>query len=97
MTPTSNQIDKAASKKKASSNRPTPDNAACAQKTTKLDLMVAKLKRKNGATIADLMAITGWQAHSIRGALAGALKKKGHVILSEKIDGQRHYRIGAAT
>lgn len=71
-----------------------PDTAASAQKTTKLDLMVAKLEGPNGATIADLMAVTGWQAHSVRGALTGTLKKKGHVILSEKIDGQRRYRTG---
>ncbi|MGI9492540.1 MAG: DUF3489 domain-containing protein [Geminicoccaceae bacterium] len=63
-------------------------------KTTMLDLMIAELCRPEGATVADLMAVTGWQAHSVRGAMAGSLKKKGHVILSEKIEGQRRYRIG---
>ena len=54
------------------------------------------LVRPDGASLAELIAATGWQAHSVRGALAGSLKKKGHVILSEKSDGQRRYRIGAA-
>ncbi|MCB1372019.1 MAG: DUF3489 domain-containing protein, partial [Rhodobacteraceae bacterium] len=35
--------------------------------------------------------------HSVRGAMAGALKKKGHVISSEKQEGVRRYRIGAET
>ncbi len=65
-------------------------------KTTKLDLIITQLTREEGASMMDLIAITGWQAHSVRGALAGSLKKKGHVIISEKIDGVRHYRIGAA-
>ena len=42
-----------------------------------------------------LVAATGWQAHSVRGALAGSLKRKGHAIISEKVDGERRYRIGA--
>ncbi|WP_417497453.1 DUF3489 domain-containing protein [Maricaulis sp.] len=36
---------------------------------------------------------TGWQAHSVRGALAGALRKKGHIITSTVDDGVRRYRI----
>ena len=39
---------------------------------------------------------TGWQAHSVRGAMAGALKKKfGLVIASDPSDGGRVYRIAA--
>ena len=62
---------------------------------TKLEQIVALLCRPEGASLAELAAATGWQAHSVRGALAGSLKKKGHVILSEKVDGERRYRIGA--
>ena len=54
------------------------------------------LRRPDGASLADLVAATGWQAHSVRGALAGPLRRKGHVILSEKDAGSRRYRIGAA-
>ena len=63
---------------------------------SKLDTIVALLERREGACLAELTAATGWQTHSVRGALAGSLKKKGHVVGSEKIDGVRRYRIGAS-
>ncbi|MEO0419069.1 MAG: DUF3489 domain-containing protein [Pseudomonadota bacterium] len=63
---------------------------------TKLDTLEKLLKRKNGATITDLTKATGWQPHSVRGAMAGALKKRGHAITSEKNDGARRYRIEAS-
>ncbi|CAK0779030.1 hypothetical protein CCP4SC76_6730004 [Gammaproteobacteria bacterium] len=60
---------------------------------SKQDLVVQMLKRPEGATIEQMMATTGWQSHTIRGALAGALKKKmGLTITSEKVDGFRTYR-----
>lgn len=64
--------------------------------TSKLDTLVALLRTPGGATIEDLMAATSWQAHSVRGAIAGTLKKKGHSIASEKVDGTRRYRIEEA-
>ena len=64
---------------------------------TKLDLLVARLKKPTGATLADLAKATGWQPHSVRGAMAGALRKKGMVVVSEKTDGIRRYRIAAST
>ena len=75
---------------------PAPDQSPGADKPTKLDMIVTMLSKPKGASLTELTAATGWQAHSVRGALAGSLKKKGHVILSEKSDGQRRYRIGAA-
>ena len=60
---------------------------------TKLGLLVAHLSAPGGATIAELCKATGWQPHSVRGGLAGALRRKGHVIRSEKEGGQRRYRI----
>ena len=59
----------------------------------KLDLLVVRLRRPGGASIDDLAKITGWQAHSVRGAMAGALRKKGHAVTSDKVDGVRRYRI----
>tara|TARA_R110002072_G_scaffold293835_1_gene463416 strand:+ start:1207 stop:1386 length:180 start_codon:yes stop_codon:yes gene_type:complete len=56
--------------------------------------MIALLNQKDGASLAELCTATGWQAHSVRGAIAGSLKKKGHAITSEKIDSVRRYRIG---
>ena len=64
---------------------------------SKLGQVIALLRRDQGATIADLTAVTGWQAHSVRGAIAGAIKKKlGLAVVSEKIQGVRTYRIAQA-
>lgn len=64
-------------------------------RVTKLDILVALLNQPHGATIAELSKSTGWQAHSVRGALAGALKRKGYVTTSDIVDGVRRYRIDA--
>jgi Protein of unknown function (DUF3489) len=62
---------------------------------TKLALLVDLLQRKGGATIAEAVKVTGWQPHSVRGAISGALKKKlGLTVKSEKVEGRgRVYRI----
>ncbi len=60
---------------------------------SKLDTLEKLLKRKNGASIAEMTKATEWQQHSVRGAMAGAMKKRGHTIASEKVDGTRRYRI----
>ena len=60
---------------------------------SKLDTLEKLLMRKNGASIAEMAKATGWQHHSVRGAMAGALKKRGHTISSDKTDGTRRYRI----
>ena len=62
----------------------------------KLDQIEALLRRENGASIAEMIEATGWQQHSVRGAMAGALKKRGLTITSEKVDGTRRYRAEAA-
>jgi hypothetical protein len=53
------------------------------------------LRRKEGATIAEIVAALGWAPHTVRGAFAGALKKKlGLTVTSEKVEsGERTYRI----
>ncbi len=57
--------------------------------------MIDLLKRKKGATIEEIVAATGWQPHSVRGAISGTLKKKlGLAVTSERVgDGSRVYRI----
>lgn len=65
-------------------------------RTSRLDLLAALLGQTEGATIAEMTDATGWQAHSVRGAIAGALKKRGHAIVSTKAEGLRTYRIAAA-
>ena len=74
---------------KASSDRTKPDS--------KQDRIVALLHRPDGATLDVLVKETQWQKHSVRGFLAGTVRKKLRLpLLSEKIDGVRTYRIGKA-
>lgn len=63
-----------------------------AKTPSKLDLVEGLLRRETGASIAEMVEATGWQQHSVRGAMAGALKKRGLTITSEKVDGTRRYR-----
>jgi len=62
---------------------------------SKQDKIVALLQRPKGATLDALVKETQWQKHSVRGFLAGTVRKKLKLpLLSEKIDGVRTYRIG---
>jgi hypothetical protein len=65
------------------------------RESSKEAMLIEMLRRPEGATIAQIMAATGWQAHTCRGAFAGALKKKrGLTVTSEKLDGgERVYRL----
>jgi len=78
------------------SQKASAGRAAPAAKTgTKQALLIDLLKRKTGATIDEVVEATGWQAHSVRGAISGTLKKKlGLDVTSEKVEGRgRVYRI----
>ncbi|RVQ66605.1 DUF3489 domain-containing protein [Croceicoccus ponticola] len=66
-----------------------------AKPQSKSDTLVALLSRGEGATLDDMIAATGWLPHTTRAALTG-LRKKGHDITSEKVDGVRTYRIMVA-
>ena len=70
--------------------------AASPRAPSKLDRLTAILQREGGAEMPAMIEATGWQAHSIRGAMAGALKKKGHAVTSEKTDNRRVWRITGA-
>lgn len=58
---------------------------------TKRDLILGLLARSEGASLDEMVAATGWLPHTTRAMLTG-LKKKGHVLSSEKVDGVRRYR-----
>jgi hypothetical protein len=70
-------------------------HAAAAKPPTKLQNLIDLLQRPEGADLAELMSATAWQAHSVRGAIAGTLKRKGCQIESAKVEGRRIYRIAA--
>ncbi len=66
-----------------------------ARRGTKQAILIEMLRRPNGATIEQMIAKTGWQAHSVRGAISGTLKKKlGLPVATETVEGRgRIYRI----
>ena len=62
----------------------------------KLGQIVTMLERPEGATLADLMAATGWQAHSVRGVLSTLKKRLGRpLVVSLSADNLRLYRLAA--
>lgn len=78
-------------------NKPSKDKPDREVRTSKIDTVIALLSRPQGATIAVLSEATGWQAHSVRGAMSGALKvKRGLTISAEKTGEDRVYRIVTA-
>lgn len=64
---------------------------------TKQATLIAMLRAPDGATIAEIMAATGWQSHTVRGAMSGTLKKKlGLEAASEKVEDRgRVYKLPA--
>jgi hypothetical protein len=84
--------------RKTSGSRPNGRTSPAAIRPgTKQALLIDLLTRKKGATIDEAVEATGWQPHSVRGAISGTLKKKlGLAVTSEKPgDGPRRYRIAA--
>ena len=62
---------------------------------TKLVAIIDAMRHPGGVTIAQMMASTGWQAHSVRGAISGMLRKKLglNVVLAHNDSGERVYRV----
>ena len=94
--------DKAKATKKATpaKNAPKAKKAAKTQESagprqgSKTAQVVAMLQRKNGATVAEIMDKMGLQKHTVRGFMAGAMKKAGYSVESFKPEGgERTFRI----
>ena len=64
-----------------------------AARGTKRQMVLDLLQRAEGSTVAALCEATGWQQHSVRGFLAGQIKKTGLKLISEKKDGVRRYHV----
>ena len=65
---------------------------------SKQDHVLGLLRRPSGATIENITQSTGWLSHSVRGFLAGVVRKKlGLTLQSEKTEGERVYRIAGGS
>lgn len=77
-----------------------PDSSPVKQrvpKVSKASFVLHLLEREPGATLPELLAATGWQAHSVRGFLSGTVRKKLglNLISAADTDGSRRYRIAS--
>jgi hypothetical protein len=82
---------KPAAEKPARTKKPAEPKAA---RVTKQSKVIDALSRPEGATIAEIMEMTGWQEHSVRGFISGAVKKKlGLTVERTTEDGRVSYRI----
>ena len=93
---------KSAKSKSGAKSRPVPAEKRSAardeqhtERATKHDRVLELLSQRNGASIPEMMEVSGWQQHSVRGFLAGTVKKKlGFTLTSSKIEGDlRRYKI----
>lgn len=77
---------------------PAGSGATLKRKRNKQSMLIDLLQRPDGASLDELIQALGWQAHSVRGAIAGAIKKKlGFMVVSEKHSERgRVYRIDTA-
>jgi hypothetical protein len=82
------------SPKGAKAAKPAKPESGTPREGSKTAQVVAMLQRKNGATLSEIMEKMGWQRHTVRGFMAGAMRKAGHTVESFKPEGgERTYRI----
>lgn len=64
-------------------------------RATKIGQLLALMRRPQGADAVAMSQAVGWQTHSVRGAIAGHIKKKlGLRVTAEKMNGRVVYRLG---
>ena len=69
-------------------------DGAKAPRVSKIGQVLELMRRPEGATVAQMMELTGWQAHSVRGVIAGQIKKKLKLtVATEKTDAGFVYRV----
>ncbi len=71
-----------------------PAQSATPEPKTKNQQVIDLLLREGGVTLDEMSSLASWLPHSTRSFMTG-LKKKGHIIESDKIDGVRRYRISS--
>jgi len=83
-------------KAKNAKSAPARAKKIATNRQSKAEKVVALLRRDGGATLEEMMKATGWQKHSVRGFIAGALKRRhGLAAFSEKTETGRIYRVPA--
>ncbi len=95
MTKPKSTTTRSASRKSSKFKRPAAASSKpAARPATKHARIIAMLRTPTGATIASIVTATEWQQHSVRGFLAGVVRKKlGLNLVSEQTDKGRVYRI----
>lgn len=93
--PTGRNVEKAKkAAKKATKKTAKRAGGKTAERTNKKAEVIAMMKRPHGATLAEIMAHTDWQAHTVRGFISILGSKGGHKIESSKnADGERTYKM----
>lgn len=92
--PTAGARAKATPSVKAAAKKTKPAPEQSAESTSKQSQVIALLRSDAGASMPDLLALTGWQPHTVRGMLSGSLRKRmGLDVQCQRVDGVHVYRI----
>lgn len=93
-SPTAEAPARTTKQRAAKSARPATPTVQSQRPGSKLATVVDMLRAPDGVSLAAIMKATDWRAHSVRGAIAGAIKKKlGLTVVSERRGDERFYRI----